>query len=207
MIRGREDGIREEVLEGAPLDSVVEVAVTITESDDIAVLVFVAVGLMVCGAVVVTSLLVGTTMLEVPSVSDEVGVPVAETEALDDGSVRASLAVVLAALLPGAVPEELVAVFVSVGGLETVALPSVFVGTVFVLLLVGTAVMVGVTVSVLMLLLSVGVAVLVVASVGMAVFVLELVGPAVLVSVPVGSAVFVFVLVSIEFWVLVFVGL
>lgn len=189
-MRGSDDGIVVELVVGAPLVGLVELALTITESEDIAVRLFVAVGLIVCGAVVEGSLLVGR--LVGGSVTELEGA-VTDADALEGGSLAEdSLAVLLAvplvALFVGAVP-------------ETVALLSVLVGTV--LVLVGL-VLVFVSVELLVpVLVFVGpvVPVLVFVSVGI-VFVLVLVGPWVFVSV--GPCVLVSVIPVVP--VLVFVG-
>lgn len=160
MIRGSEDGIVVALVVGAPLVAVAELALTITESEDIAVRLFVAVGLIVWGAVVESSVFVGTL----------VGGSVTEVEGAVTAADRleeVSLVVPLVALFVAAVPEAEALVSVLVGSVL------VFVGSELVFVSEGLDVPV---------LVFVGPVVPVLVSVG-TVFVLVFVGLWVLVSV------------------------
>lgn len=135
MIRGRDDGIVDALLEGTPLVSLVDVALTMLDSCDIDVIVLVAVGVMVCGGIEVGSLVDSMaadelSALEGVTVSEGLGVRAVvncETVALSD---EALIAVALVAVFESSVSLSLAdgcEVAVSVFGGVRVGVPVVVV--------------------------------------------------------------------------------
>lgn len=206
MIRGKDDGIVEAVLDGAPLVSLADVALTILDSCDRDVNVFVAVGLMVGGAVVgavVAGSLVDAvsadllTALEGASVCE--GLKVGDDSAAE---IEALSVAALVAAVPLTVFEASLAVLLPEGASLAVSLPDgVITVAVPVLVPVLVPVFVG---AVVLAAVSVGPCVPVSVLVALLIPVSVLVGPLVSVSVFVfvGPCVPVFVLVGL--WVSVF---